>query len=102
MACTLGHIAILKKFLKTNNDYCVVLEDDVASEPLSQHLDEDLPEIFDSNDQGLIFILGGQEGLKTHKYIDWKTPFKNTREWHGLRSDCFVCFRFPNVLLWHK
>ena len=71
VACTLGHKTILKKFLKTNNSYCVVFEDDVEARPLSQYLDQDLSEIFYGNDQAIIFILGGQEGLKNYKYIDW-------------------------------
>ena len=79
VACTLGHKMILEKFLKTNNSYCVVLEDDVEVKPLSQYLEQDLSEIFDGNSKAMIFILGGQEGLKNNKYIDWKCPFRKLR-----------------------
>jgi glycosyl transferase family 25 len=76
VACTLGHKTILEKFLKTNDSYCVVLEDDAEATPLALYLQQDLPEIFDENNQAMIFVLGGQEGLNSYKYIDWKSPFK--------------------------
>lgn len=79
-ACTLGHKTILEKFLKSNDSYCVVLEDDVEATSLSQYLEQDLPEIFDGGDQALIFVLGGQEGIgRCRLWIDWKTPFRILR-----------------------
>ena len=77
VACTLGHKAILEKFLKTNDPYCVVLEDDAEAGPVFQDLEQDLPEIFDGDDKAVMFILGGQEGYKNNKYIDWKSPFRS-------------------------
>lgn len=79
VACTLGHKAILEKFLKTNDPYCVVLEDDVEAGPDFQDVEQDLPEIFDGIDKAIIFVLGGQEGYKNNKYIDWKSPFRRLK-----------------------
>lgn len=66
IACALSHKAILIDFLKSERDYCLVLEDDIEGSDCLIDLAffeyQKLP-------KGSILIAGGQEGLRSYKNL---------------------------------
>lgn len=72
VGCTLSHIKALEEFLKTEEEYCLILEDDVIG------CDKDITHINSlvmSNKINDFVLCGGQNGLNFWKYIMAK---KNT------------------------
>jgi glycosyl transferase family 25 len=66
LGCTLSHIKALKNFLITDEDYCLILEDDVIGCDQDIILLENLVNILPENS---LMLCGGQEGLSFDKYI---------------------------------
>lgn len=60
VGCALSHIQAYKEFLKTDEEYCLIIEDDIIGE------DKDISRIFkiidDQQPDGLV-LFGGQEGM---------------------------------------
>lgn len=65
LACTLSHVHVLKKFLKTNNKYALILEDDVIGEDAGIY---ELTKILKTIDLNGVLLCGGQEGLPADWY----------------------------------
>lgn len=73
VGCTLSHIKALEDFLKTEEKYCLILEDDVIGSDQDIIL---LENIVDTLPKNSLVLCGGQEGLNFDKYILGK-KFKN-------------------------
>lgn len=66
VACSLSHQKAIGHFLKSGNEWCVILEDDILGK------DSDIYKIkhtIQSNQGADFFLLGGQDGMKNAKYI---------------------------------
>ena len=66
VGCTLSHIKALETFLKTKDQYCLILEDDIIGS------DEDIEYILgliEKNKLNDFVLCGGQDGLNYWKYI---------------------------------
>ena len=74
VGCTLSHINALEFFLETDEEYCLILEDDVIGNDENISYIESLIEQLNPN--GLI-LCGGQEGLNFWKYILGKNILEN-------------------------
>ncbi|WP_436862243.1 glycosyltransferase family 25 protein [Acinetobacter haemolyticus] len=66
LGCTLSHIKALQNFLTTDEDYCLILEDDVIGCDQDIILLENLVNTLPENS---LMLCGGQEGLSFDKYI---------------------------------
>lgn len=66
VGCALSHVGVLKSFVKSETERCLVLEDDVIGDDESllriQRLMDRLP-------RDSFVLLGGQEGLKGRRYL---------------------------------
>ncbi|CAM1370237.1 conserved hypothetical protein [Tenacibaculum litoreum] len=65
LGCTLSHIKALKEFLESDNEYALILEDDVMGN------DNNIDKIFSlaqNISSNTLLICGGQEGLSGRKY----------------------------------
>lgn len=74
VGCTLSHVQALEAFLETNEDYALILEDDVIGNDEYISYLENLIKNF--NPSGLI-LCGGQDGFNFWKYILGKVFFEN-------------------------
>lgn len=66
LGCTLSHIKALKNFIITDEDHCLILEDDVVGCDQDIILLENLVSILPEN---TLMLCGGQEGLSFDRYI---------------------------------
>lgn len=97
LGCTLSHIAALEKFLKSDKNFALVLEDDVIG------CDDDIKkieELLPFFDQNILLICGGQDGIGCEVNILGKVygthdvfklaPFSYQYVW---RTCCYVVSR---------
>ncbi|OBU32394.1 hypothetical protein CTM93_20045 [Photobacterium phosphoreum] len=68
LGCYLSHKKALSEFIKTDKDILVVLEDDVSLVNKNIFYDIKLAEEFILNNNS-VFVLGGQDGLKSFKRV---------------------------------
>lgn len=103
LGCTLSHIKALEEFIKTNNNYALILEDDVIGE------DKDIKKIIETAqrlDENTLFICGGQDGLNVNKYLIGKKYLINElyqlskfSHKHVLRTCCYVITKKTATLI---
>ncbi|WP_303852221.1 glycosyltransferase family 25 protein [Seleniivibrio woodruffii] len=70
--CTLSHIKTLETFLKTEQQYALIFEDDVLGRDCDINA---VLNILPSIPENTVLICGGQDGIKTNKYIYGKKAF---------------------------
>ncbi len=68
LGCILSHKKALKEFLVSSNDWLLVLEDDVSIVNDISHIEYELGRL----DNNGIYILGGQDGLKSFSRVLFK------------------------------
>ena len=94
LGCTLSHIKALKQFLDSDNEYALILEDDVIGN------DKNIDKIFSLTDTippNSLLICGGQEGLNARKYqygkkskLEGLTEVSTFSYRHVFRTCCYL------------
>lgn len=65
LGCTLSHIKALKEFLESDNEYALILEDDIIGNDKSI---EDIFSLTETIPPNSLLLCGGQEGLSARRY----------------------------------
>lgn len=65
LGCTLSHIKALENFIKSNEKFAIILEDDIIGNDIDLLK---IQNIVYSLDRNSIFICGGQDGVKQYLY----------------------------------
>ncbi|MBD2820340.1 glycosyltransferase family 25 protein [Xenorhabdus sp. 42] len=76
LGCFLSHSKAINEFLESNNRWLLILEDDVS---VNTNLMQFLSKIENLEDNS-IYILGGQDGLKSFKKVIFKTDRFNIKK----------------------
>jgi glycosyl transferase family 25 len=70
--CALSHIKALEMFLKTKQNWCIIIEDDLIGNDSDFERSFSLVNQLENLNTGGLLILGGQQGLKNSAYLSGK------------------------------
>lgn len=85
--CAISHLNALQKLVNSDEDYCIVIEDDLIGGDLDfDNLSLLVSEILKQSDES-ITILGGQQGLKNSKYLSGYRLSRNLWEIPKISQD---------------
>jgi glycosyl transferase family 25 len=78
-ACAYGHLKIYKLFIKSKNDLLLVFEDDVSINLPVMPIIVKIAQKYEQGKlgKGIVVLLGGQEGILSHKIYCIKQKFDN-------------------------